>query len=59
MHKFVANEKWREDFGTDSLLQTFNQKEKPEVFEYYPQYYHKADKVPTSIPPHKSLTDDF
>lgn len=41
---FVANEKWRKDFGTDSLPQTFNYKEKPEVFKYYPQYYHKTDK---------------
>lgn len=43
--RFVANEKWRKDFGTDSLPQTFNYKEKPEVFKYYPQYYHKTDKV--------------
>jgi hypothetical protein len=26
-------------------LQTFEYKEKAEVFKYYPQYYHKTDKV--------------
>lgn len=48
--RFVANEKWRKDFGTDSLPQTFNYKEKPEVFKYYPQYYHKTDKVGPPCP---------
>lgn len=45
LSRFVANEKWRKEFGTDSLPQTFNYTEKPEVFKYYPQYYHKTDKV--------------
>jgi hypothetical protein len=27
------------------LVQTFEYKEKTEVFKYYPQYYHKTDKV--------------
>ena len=26
-------------------MRNFDYKEKPEVFEYYPQYYHKTDKV--------------
>ena len=45
LNRFVANEKWRKDFGTDALPSTFEYKEKPEVFKYYPQYYHKTDKV--------------
>ena len=29
----------------DDLVRNFDYKEKPQVFEYYPQYYHKTDKV--------------
>lgn len=45
--RFVDCEKWRKEFGggVDHLLQTFEYKEKTEVFKYYPQYYHKTDKV--------------
>lgn len=43
--RFVACEKWREEFKTDELPATFNYTEKPEVFKFYPQYYHKIDKV--------------
>ena len=28
----------------DDLVRNFDYKEKPKVFEYYPQYYHKTDK---------------
>ncbi|GAB7353874.1 hypothetical protein MBLNU459_g4231t1 [Dothideomycetes sp. NU459] len=43
---FVESEQWRKTFGggVDNLVQTFDYKEKPQVFEYYPQYYHKTDK---------------
>ncbi|KNG84283.1 sec14 cytosolic factor [Aspergillus nomiae NRRL 13137] len=41
---FVDCEKWRKEFGTDDLPRTFDYKEKPEVFKFYPQYYHKTDK---------------
>ncbi|KAJ9191137.1 hypothetical protein DTO166G4_4860 [Paecilomyces variotii] len=41
---FVECEKWRKEFGTDELVRTFEYTEKPQVFEYYPQYYHKTDK---------------
>ncbi|KAG5297382.1 phosphatidylinositol-phosphatidylcholine transfer protein [Histoplasma ohiense] len=41
---FVECEKWRQEFGTDDLVNTFEYPEKPQVFEYYPQYYHKTDK---------------
>lgn len=43
--RFVNTEKWRKDFGTNELPATFEYPEKPEVFQYYPQYYHKTDKV--------------
>jgi hypothetical protein len=43
--RFVNNEKWRKDFGTEELTRTFKYTEKPEVSKYYPQYYHKTDKV--------------
>ncbi|KAL5357752.1 CRAL-TRIO domain-containing protein [Aspergillus floccosus] len=41
---FIESEKWRKEFGTDDLARTFNYEEKPQVFAYYPQYYHKTDK---------------
>lgn len=45
--RFLDCEKWRKDFGggVDNLTRTFDYKEKPEVFKFYPQYYHKTDKV--------------
>ncbi|KAF2459687.1 CRAL-TRIO domain-containing protein [Lineolata rhizophorae] len=44
--RFVDCEKWRSEFGggVDDLVRDFDYKEKPQVFEYYPQYYHKTDK---------------
>jgi hypothetical protein len=50
--RFVNNEKWRKEFGTDELVKTFKYTEKPETMKYYPQYYHKTDKVRTH--PHGS-----
>jgi len=43
---FIDCEKWRGEFGggVDELAQTFEYAEKPQVFAYYPQYYHKTDK---------------
>jgi hypothetical protein len=43
--RFVNCEDWRKKFGTDDLPRTFEYPEKPEVFKFYPQYYHKTDKV--------------
>lgn len=43
--RFMDCEKWRKEFGADDLVRTFNYVEKPEVFKYYPQFYHKTDKV--------------
>lgn len=45
--RFINCEKWRKDFKVDDLVRNFEYKEKPKVFEYYPQYYHKTDKVGT------------
>lgn len=44
--RFIDCEKWRSTFGggLDNMLNTFDYPEKPEVFKYYPQYYHKTDK---------------
>jgi hypothetical protein len=38
---------WRAEFGggLDELVPTFDYTEKAQVFEFYPQYYHKTDKV--------------
>jgi len=43
---FVDCEKWRKEFGggVDELTKTFEYKEKEQISEYYPQYYHKTDK---------------
>ena len=43
--RFIDCEKWRKDFGVDDLVRNFKYDEKPKVFEYYPQFYHKTDKV--------------
>lgn len=42
---FDAAEKWRKDFKVDELYENFEYPEKEEVDKYYPQYYHKTDKV--------------
>lgn len=47
-YRFIDSEKWRETYagvGVEELVRTFNYTERPQVFEYYPQYYHKTDKV--------------
>jgi hypothetical protein len=46
--RFIDSEKWRAEYagvGVEELVRTFDYKERPQVFEYYPQYYHKTDKV--------------
>lgn len=45
--RFLNYMKWRKEFGggLDELVQNFRYDEKVEVFKYYPQYYHKTDKV--------------
>ncbi|KAM5445949.1 cytosolic factor, phosphatidylinositol/phosphatidylcholine transfer protein [Microsporum audouinii] len=41
---FLASEKWRAEFKTDTLVADFDYSEKEKMFEFYPQYYHKTDK---------------
>ncbi|CAH02216.1 Sec14 [Kluyveromyces lactis] len=36
-------EKWRKEFGVDTIFEDFHYEEKPLVAKYYPQYYHKTD----------------
>lgn len=45
-NRYMNFDKWRKEFGVDDICQNFVYVEKPKVFEYYPQYYHKTDKVP-------------
>jgi hypothetical protein len=44
-HRFIDCEKWRESFNVDDLAKNFEYTEKEKIFQYYPQYYHKTDKV--------------
>lgn len=41
---FISCEKWREEFGTNTILTDFHYTEKTQVASFYPQYYHKTDK---------------
>ncbi|KAJ7087365.1 CRAL-TRIO domain-containing protein [Mycena belliarum] len=41
---WIANEKWRKEFGVDEIVKNFEFPELPIVDKYYPQYYHKSDK---------------
>jgi hypothetical protein len=41
----LAVEQWRIDFQVEDIVQNFDFKEKAEVNKYYPQFYHKTDKV--------------
>lgn len=43
--RFVECEKWRKETKLDEELPNWDYPEKKEVFKYYPQYYHKTDKV--------------
>jgi hypothetical protein len=47
--RFLDCEKWRKEFNLDDLVRNFDYPEKQQVFEYYPQYYHKTDKVGSLI----------
>lgn len=53
--RFVDTETWRKEIDLDDLVRNFDYAEKPQVFEYYPQYYHKTDKVRY---PHQPLPAD-
>lgn len=43
--RFVKAEEWRKETKLDELLPTWDYPEKEKIFEFYPQYYHKTDKV--------------
>ena len=46
--------------GVEELVRTFDYKERPEIFKYYPQYYHKIDKVRfIHAPPLQSISADI
>lgn len=45
MCRFVGAEQWRKETKLDELLPTWEYPEKEKIFEFYPQYYHKTDKV--------------
>lgn len=46
--RFVGAEQWRKETKLDELLPTWEYPEKEKIFEFYPQYYHKTDKVSLS-----------
>ena len=48
---FVDCEKWRVEFGVEQVKRTFHFDEREKANQYYPQYYHKTDKV---SPPYSS-----
>ncbi len=48
--RFVDCEQWRKEIGLDDLVPTWEYKEKEDVFRFYPQYYHKTDKVSIRCP---------
>ena len=52
IYRFLDCEKWRKEFqgGVDDLVPNFDYKEREQIFEYYPQYYHKTDKVRLVLP---------
>lgn len=43
--RFVECEKWRVETKLDETVPDWEYPEKEEVSKYYPQYYHKTDKV--------------
>jgi hypothetical protein len=49
---FVECEKWRKEVKLDETLPNWDYPEKEEMFKYYPQYYHKTDKVRQVLPQH-------
>lgn len=42
---FVECEQWRKETNLDEVLPSWDYPEKEKMFQYYPQYYHKTDKV--------------
>jgi hypothetical protein len=44
----VDSENWRKETKLDEVLPDWTYPEKEALFKYYPQYYHKTDKVTKS-----------
>lgn len=44
LEMYVACEKWRKEFGTNTILGDFEYPEREEVLKMYPKYYFKTDK---------------
>jgi hypothetical protein len=44
-YRFIDCEKWRQETKLDDTVPSWEYPEKEEMFKYYPQYYHKTDKV--------------
>jgi hypothetical protein len=42
---FIDTENWRKETNLDEILPNWDYPEKEAMFKYYPQYYHKTDKV--------------
>jgi len=43
--RFIECEAWRKETNLDELVPSWTYPEKEEITKYYPQYYHKTDKV--------------
>lgn len=43
--RFVEFETWRKTTNLDDTIAGWDYPEKADIFKYYPQYYHKTDKV--------------
>ena len=48
-YRFVEFEEWRKKVLLDSLVPTWDYTERSEMVQYYPQFYHKTDKVGNPI----------
>lgn len=53
--RFVDCENWRKEIKLDEVLPNWDYPEKEDMFKYYPQYYHKTDKVYLLCPPSPHL----
>lgn len=45
VNRFVDTEAWRKETQLDETVPTWEYPEKEQIFKFYPQYYHKTDKV--------------
>ena len=39
------SEAWRKEVNLDDIVATWEYPEREQMFKFYPQYYHKTDKV--------------